>query len=530
MLNVTLPLCVWLKEMKISGVNFNIAKIMFRKIICKSGTFNSLVLVAVLFMAVRCNHTHEQKITGDGSSAGDVPGQQLKGRELSTLQQEFLDLRFGMFIHFNIATFANEDRPDPELSPEVFNPVKLDCNQWADVAVSANMTYGCLTAKHSTGFCLWNTQTTDYSVMNIPFKRDVVKEYADAFRKKGLKVCFYYSILDLRHNIRRGWTEKEHTAFIKNQLTELLTNYGEITCLVFDSWDTGWSRLTYEEIPFEEIYLHVKSLQPNCLISEHNAGKYPSQALFYADIKQYEQNANQFISRETNQVPAQSGLPINKTWFWKEYSPVETLKDVNFLVEENLIPLNAAFCNFILNVAPNRDGLIDDNAVIALKEIGKKWQHPGPAPELPQISRPIINSNLAKHQKINSSWSRDSKIMDLGNDDRFGTNWRSHKSVEQPFFEVIFDNPIDFNMVCIAEPIAQKEWYRETTRIREYELQYWDGTQWQVIEINYSAEAVKIHRFETVSSDKVRIKINNCDPEPAISEFMVYNERRLNDE
>ena len=84
-----------------------------------------------------------------------------------------------MFIHFNMPTFFNEDWPDPDAAPELFNPVRMDCKQWAKAAKSANMTYGCLTTKHHSGFCIRDTKTTDYSVMSRPFKRDVVKEYAD---------------------------------------------------------------------------------------------------------------------------------------------------------------------------------------------------------------------------------------------------------------------------------------------------------------------------------------------------------------
>ena len=101
-------------------------------------------------------------------------------KPLSELQQQFIDLRFGMFIHFNIATYANQDWPDPELSPSVFNPTKLNCDQWAKAAKSANMSYGCITTKHHSGFCIWDTKTTDYNVMNSPLKRDVVKEFTDA--------------------------------------------------------------------------------------------------------------------------------------------------------------------------------------------------------------------------------------------------------------------------------------------------------------------------------------------------------------
>jgi alpha-L-fucosidase len=82
-------------------------------------------------------------------------------KPLQQLQQQFVDLRFGMFIHFNIPTYMNQDWADPEAKPEIFNPTKLDADQWAKAAKSANMSYGCLTTKHHSGFCIWDTKTTD---------------------------------------------------------------------------------------------------------------------------------------------------------------------------------------------------------------------------------------------------------------------------------------------------------------------------------------------------------------------------------
>ncbi len=87
-----------------------------------------------------------------------------------------------------------------------------------------------------------------------------------------------------------------------------------------------------------------------------NAAKYPAEALYYTDIKSYEQGAGQHISKESNQLPALSCLPINDAWFWKKSFPTSPVKDVNRLVNENIVPMNNAFCNFILNVAPNREG------------------------------------------------------------------------------------------------------------------------------------------------------------------------------
>src|SRR3712207_398877 len=116
--------------------------------------------------------------------------------------------------------------------------------------IQAGMTYGCLTTKHHSGFCIWNTKTTDYNVMQSPLKRDVVREYCDAFRKEGLKVMLYYSILDTHHRLRPNRISRDKVDMIKAQLHELLTQYGPITALIIDGWDAPWSRISYDEVPF----------------------------------------------------------------------------------------------------------------------------------------------------------------------------------------------------------------------------------------------------------------------------------------
>lgn len=438
-------------------------------------------------------------------------------KELLQLQQDFINLGFGMFIHFNIPTFMDQDWADPSASPSIFNPTKLDCNQWAKAAVSANMSYGCLTTKHHSGFCIWDTKTTDYNVMNSPLKRDVVKEYVKAFRDKGLKVMLYYSILDTHHKLRPNSITPQDIAMIKAQLTELLSNYGPISALIIDGWDAPWSRISYDDVPFEEIYSLVKSLQPNCLFMDLNAAKYPATALFYTDIKSYEQNAGQRISKTSNQLPALSCLPINDAWFWKKSFPTSPVKDPAKLVNDNIIPLNKAFCNFILNVSPNRDGLIDDNAIAALDKIGQLWKSQGPLGQLPAGEAPIISPNLAKHQASNSSWSDDMWIMDFANDDNFGTAWNSNPTVKDPWYEIDFDKDKAFNMITIVEPNAN---------IKKYRLEYCSNGVWKPIVTGDNSNKVKIHRFDRVWGGKVRILIDQFDKAPSISEFGIYNERR----
>lgn len=441
-------------------------------------------------------------------------------KSLPDLQQEFINLRFGMFIHFNIPTFMSDDWADPDASPSIFNPRKLDCNQWAKTAKEANMTYGCLTTKHHSGFCIWDTKTTDYNVMNSPLKRDVVKEYVDAFRKEGLGVMLYYSILDTHHKLRPGFISPKHIDMIKAQLTELLTNYGEIKALIIDGWDAPWSRISYDEIPFEDIYYLIKSLQPNCLVMDLNAAKYPTQALFYTDIKSYEQGAGQHISKDSNSLPALSCLPINSAWFWKEDFPKTPVKDPVKLVNDNIIPFNKVYCNFILNAAPNRDGLIDDNAVAAFRRIGKLWKNEGALNNLPKNEAPIISSNIAKFKPANSSWSWDMQLMDFANDDNFKTGWESNPLVSKPWLEIeLGNNEQPFNMITITEKNNKND-------IQSYKLEYLHNGKWQTVFSGVKSDVIKTHRFDKVWGSKVRISIEESKGSPTIAEFGVYNERR----
>ncbi len=436
---------------------------------------------------------------------------------LAALQQQFVDLRFGMFIHFNIPTYMNQDWADPDARPSIFNPTKLNCDQWAKAAKSANMSYGCLTTKHHSGFCIWDTKTTDYNVMNSPLKRDVVKEFTDAFRANGLKVMLYYSILDTHHRLRPNMITRKHIEMVKAQLTELLSNYGEISALIIDGWDAPWSRISYDDIPFEDIYLLVKKLQPNCVLMDLNGAKYPPEGLYYTDIKTYEMGAGQRISKESNHLPALACLPLQANWFWKTSFPNEPVKDPVKLVNETLIPLNKVDCNFILNVAPNRDGLIDDNALAALKEIGKIWHNEGPVAALPPLDAPIISSNIAKKQPSSSSWSDDDNIMDLANDDDFSTSWVSNTTVDKPWYEIDFDRDKPFNTISIAE---------EKPNITKYHLEYYSNSEWKPIFNGENDKKVKINRFGRVWGSKVRIWIDKSDHQASIAECGVYDERR----
>src|ERR1700735_2657238 len=266
---------------------------------------------------------------------------------LLDLQQRFVDLRFGMFVHFNMATFQDREWGDPTSSPDLFNPTALDTDQWASAARSANMSCVCLTTRHHDGFCIWPTQTRGASVRQTSHQIDVVRAYVNSFRAVGLRVGLYYSILSLRDDIRHFNITPDKIQLVKDQLAELLTNYGEIDILITDGWNAPWSRITYEEMPFREIYDHVKAMQPNCLISDLNASQYPSGGLYYSDIKAFEQNAGQKVPQQSD-VPAISCVTITPEWFWKQQDVHGELKPTSTVVDEWLVPLNRRHCTLIL--------------------------------------------------------------------------------------------------------------------------------------------------------------------------------------
>lgn len=446
-------------------------------------------------------------------------GQTLAAKSLHELQQDFVDLKFGLFVHFGMGTFHEEDWADPDAPISQFNPQKLDCRQWIDAARSANMKFGCMSVKHHCGFCMWDTETTDYNVMNSGIKRDVVKEFTDALHQKGMPVMFHYSILDLHEKVLPNHIEPYHTDYIKAQLRELLTNYGPVTALMIDGWDAPWSRISYEDVPFQEIYDYVKSIQPDCLVMDLNGAKYPGEALFYSDIKTYEQGAGQKISKEKSFLPSMACYPIQDTWFWKERFPSQPTKAAADMVNDNLVPMNQVCCTYILNVAPNRDGLLDDNACRTLKQIGKMWKDDGVRHPVAESERPITATNLAKGKYTTGSWSYDMEIHDMATDDNFHSAWIA-KAVDgqQPWISVDLGKTYPVNAVVITDSADDG--------IQSYTIDCRHNGQWQTV---YTGNApterrVKIHRFAPVTADAVRLTVTKANGTVAISELGVYSE------
>jgi len=302
--------------------------------------------------------------------------------QLKSQQEEFLKWKFGMFIHFNVATFNEREWANGYEDPLSFSPDKLDCNQWAEVAKKAGMKYAVLTVKHTGGWCLWDSKFTNSHDITA-FKNykngngDIVKEFVDACRKKGIKVGLYYCFpgnYTGRHGniLREGnpdlnglppEAEGDYVGFIKKQLTELMTNYGKIDLIWIDQFTNKYTRSSWPEIR-----RHIKSHQPNCLVIGNNADNFEN-----SDILGYEypywkdRNPDKALPPEENTKPSEVCDKIGPGWFWSSEENSANLKPAKEILEM-LNLSNKRSANYLLNIAPDNTGLIPEHTIQRLKE------------------------------------------------------------------------------------------------------------------------------------------------------------------
>jgi alpha-L-fucosidase len=349
---------------------------------------------------------------------------------------------------------------------------------------------------------------------------DVVRAYVNSFRKAGLRVGLYYSILSLRDDIRHFNVTPAKVQLIKDQLTELFTGYGEVDILITDGWDAPWSRITYDEVPFQEIYAHIKNLQPDCLICDLNASQYPSGGLYYSDVKAFEQNAGQKVPEGSN-VPALSCVTLTNEWFWKTGDEVGNLKAVKTVVHDWLEPLNRRQCNLILNAPPTREGRLSPNVVSRLEEIGTAWRHTGPLAKLSE-HLVITTRNLATGKPIHASSYPATVGPDQANDGDFQSSWHPDEGQTSGWLEVDLGRQENFNTVSLVEPVGREN-YSES-RIRNYRFEFWDGENWHRLTGGDTPAPITISRTQRVSSPKVRLAFESSQQMPHIVEIGVYDE------
>ena len=371
---------------------------------------------------------------GAGGGGGGVAGAGGRvGQPLEQLQRAYVDLRFGMFIHFGILTYTGA-WAEPNLPITMFNPTDLNPAQWADAAVAAKMTYGVLTTRHHDGFALWPSTVGNFNVRNIPWMNgqgDVVRAYVDAFRAKGLKPGFYYSVWDSTQGIGGANTTNTtvtaaQMSYVKQQITELLTNYGPIPILIIDGW--SW-RMGHKSAAYEEIRALVKSLQPDCLLTDHTHLQDP----WEVDIVNFEEPRGAFAPAG-NTYAGNQEQKLNATggndWFW---SPnIGGLMTVTDIVDNHLKVLEPRWTNFLLNCPPNRMGLMDAAIVMRLGEVGRAWSSNTSRAPLPsqgtQIEFPYTPVSVTS---TSGNAANAARAVDGINDYNRYTIWRSSGTLPQ---------------------------------------------------------------------------------------------------
>ncbi len=318
----------------------------------------------------------------------------------SQKQLNWYEMESYAFIHFGPNTYTNKEWGDGSEDPSIFNPVKLDCDQWVSAIKAAGMKGMVLTAKHHDGFCLWPSKYTEHSVKNSPLKRDVVKEAADACRRGGIKFGFYLSPWD-RNSAYYG--TPEYNDYFCSQLTELLTQYGDIFYVWFDNACGEGPNGKKQVYDFPRYFKLIHKYQPEALIfndfgpdirwcgNEAGVARHaewaviPSELCFYSPIqtgkgpmadegdlswiynteKELGTMPNILYSKGLTFTPAEINMSIRPGWFWH---PEEEPHSLERLFHTYLISVGANSC-FHLNLPPTTVGLIDERDVKRLKEL-----------------------------------------------------------------------------------------------------------------------------------------------------------------
>jgi alpha-L-fucosidase len=306
------------------------------------------------------------------------------------------DARFGMFIHWGLYALParhewvkNRERMTDEQYRkyfELFDPDLYNPREWARMAKSAGMKYVVLTAKHHEGFCLWDSKYTDYKATNTPFGKDLIKEYVEAFRSEGLKVGFYYSLIDWHHpdytidrmhpqrqendagydKLNAGKDMAKYREYIKNQVRELLTNYGEISIIWFDfsfPGKNGKGRADWDSVNLLKL---ARSLQPGIIVDdrldlEDVEGGWDFTTPEQVKVAKWPERGGKKVAWETCQTFSGS---------WGYYRDEATWKSPAQLIEL-LVESVSKGGNLLLNVGPTARGTFDHRAQASLSAMGE---------------------------------------------------------------------------------------------------------------------------------------------------------------
>lgn len=430
-------------------------------------------------------------------------------------QVEWMRREKMIFFHFGMNTFTDMEWGDGTESPTVFNPTQLDCRQWIKTVKDAGFTTAILTAKHHDGFCLWPSKYTEHSIKNSPYKDgngDIVREFTEACAEFGIKAGIYLSPWD-RHE--KTWGKAEYNDFYTNQLTELLTNYGKI-------WEVWWDGSQSKNVKYDwKRYADtIRSLQPDAVIFG-TLGAEPyvearwvgNESGFAGDPCWSTIDSETIINETTSELnsgkldgnrflPAEADVSIRPGWFYHAEQDNE-VRDVS-----NLLKLWFLSCgrnaSILLNLPPDRRGLVHENDVKSLLEFNK-------------VLSETLSNNLAKSAEISADSVRDAccSAENILTDD-INEFYASAEDCKTPEIVLTFKNPIEFNAFILQEVVELGH------RVTEYEVSAFTDSKWEVL---YSGECIgyrSARHFTTVIADKIKIKINSALASPVLRFFGLY--------
>lgn len=461
-------------------------------------------------------------------------------------QKALIRRGYGMFIHFGINTFIDKEWSDGTVPANVYNPTKLDPDQWVRTAKEAGFRYVLLITKHHDGFCLWDSKQTDYDVASSPVKTDVVKAVADACKKYGLKFAIYYSLWD-RHE--PSFTNKDpqvYVDFMLRQFTELFSNYGPIV----EVWlDGGWQRKP-GDWGLDQLYRLIKKFNPDCAVSVNHTivneeGKrqftlpsnmtednkyffqyFPSDFRLWDpkiitkfDKKQYLHEGKSYYQ------PFEHTICLSSRWNWfqkKEQLPVRSLDELEELFYWCTDNDNA----LVINVPPDHTGRIREYEALAVIELGKRLGLSKNKP-LPKngtfisLMKPVSATSEAtvKGQRY---------VASFVNDGNLDSRWQAADTLA----ELIIDlNPVEaFNKITIFEfPDTEKlpDGFSQIRkgRIQEYTLDIWQDGAWQTVYVGTEPMGdCKVIKFpKSYTTSRIRMNVLKSTAPPSLYEVSVIN-------
>ena len=460
----------------------------------------------------------------------------------SELQLQWQDMEMYAFIHYSLNTYTDQEWGFGNESPELFNPSDLDCRQWARVCKQAGMRGIIFTAKHHCGFCMWPSRYTDYSVKSSPWKQgkgDVVRELAEACRKEGLKFAVYLSPWDRNHP---QFGQQEYVTYFRNQLKELLTEYGPMFEVWFDGayGGDGWygganerreiDRRTYYQ--WGETFKLIRQWQPNVVIWSDAGGErgdlrwVGTEAGFIGETNWSIVNRTGVLDfpqlhygLETGDawVPGETNTSIRPGWFYHETenAQVKSLSKLMDTYYKSVGRNSTLLLNF--PIMPNgRIHPTDSLRGLAFSKMIKE----------------VFKTDLARKARVTASQVRggDKRFAaDRVNDGKSNTYWATDDGVTQASLTLDLKRPTTFNRILLEEPIALGQ------RVRKFALEAFIEGEWQPLRdqlVNGTGGLTTIgHRriicFPTVTATKVRLTILDARACPLISRVSIFNAPQL---